>query len=102
MKSKKKEEVGKMINAEKKVRQSRIIDATELDGEKVMMNLELGKYFALNSVGSRIWDIIEEEIQVKDVVEILLKEYNVDKKQCEESVIKYLGLLENEKLIEVL
>lgn len=91
-----------MINAEKKVRQSRIIDATELDGEKVMMNLELGKYFALNSVGSRIWDIIEEEIQVKDVVEILLKEYNVDKKQCEESVIKYLGLLENEKLIEVL
>lgn len=85
-----------------KIRQSKEIDATELDGEKVMMNLELGKYFALNSVGSRIWDIIENEIQVKDIVETLLKEYKVDKKKCEESVINYLVLLENEKLIEVL
>lgn len=85
-----------------KIRQSKEIDATELDGEKVMMNLELGKYFALNSVGSRIWDIIENEIQVKDIVETLLKEYKVDKKKCEESVINYLVSLENEKLIEVL
>lgn len=90
------------MTLDNKIRQSKEIDATELDGEKVMMNLELGKYFALNSVGSRIWDIIENEIQVKDIVETLLKEYKVDKKKCEESVINYLVLLENEKLIEVL
>ena len=90
------------MTLDNKIRQSKEIDATELDGEKVMMNLELGKYFALNSVGSRIWDIIENEIQVKDIVETLLKEYKVDKKKCEESVINYLVSLENEKLIEVL
>ena len=90
------------MTLDNKIRQSKEIDATELDGEKVMMNLELGKYFALNSVGGRIWDIIENEIQVKDIVETLLKEYKVDKKKCEESVINYLVLLENEKLIEVL
>lgn len=38
-----------------KVCQSREIDSTDLNGEKVMMNLDKGKYFALNLVGSRIW-----------------------------------------------
>lgn len=84
-----------------KVRQSKEIDATDLNGEKVMMNLDLGKYFALNSIGSRIWDIIEDEIYVKDIVDTLLNEYDVDEKKCQESVIKYLGILKNENLIEV-
>lgn len=88
-----------MLNTE--ICQSKEIDATDLDGEKVMMNLDLGKYFALNPVGSRIWELIENKICVNDVIDILLNEYDVDKVKCEESVLKYLGILENEKLIEV-
>lgn len=87
------------INA--KVCQSREIDSTDLNGDKVMMNLDKGKYFALNSVGSRIWDIINEEIYVKDIINILLEEYDVEKEICENTVLNYLGVLENEELITV-
>lgn len=90
-----------MIDLNLKVRQSKEIDATDLNGEKVMMNLDLGKYFALNSIGSRIWDLIENEVYVKDIVDTLLNEYDVDRAKCEESVKKYLGILKNENLIEV-
>lgn len=90
-----------MINLDMRVKANKDIDATDLDGEKVMMNLELGKYFALNQVGSRIWEMVESEITVKDIVETLLNEYDVDKETCEHSVSKYLEVLEKEELIEI-
>lgn len=82
-----------------KVCQSREIDSTDLNGEKVMMNLDKGKYFALNLVGSRIWEIIKDEICVKDIINILLKVYDVDKETCESNVLDYLGVLKDEELI---
>lgn len=90
-----------MIDVNTKVCQSKEIDDADLNGEKVMMNLDKGKYFALNSVGGRIWDLMREEISVKDIVNILLEEYDVDTETCENNVFNYLGLLENEELITV-
>lgn len=85
-----------------RVCQSKEIDATDLDGEKVMMNLDLGKYFSLNPVGSRIWELMENEISIEEIIKTLLNEYNVDKQVCEKSVIEYLDKLKNANLIEVL
>jgi len=89
------------MDANTKVCQSREIDSADLNGEKVMMNLDKGKYFALNLVGSRIWEVIKEEIYVKDIINILLEEYDVDKATCERNVLDYLGVLKNEELITV-
>lgn len=90
-----------MINVNTKVCQYKEIDDVDLNGEKVMMNLDKGKYFALNPVGSRIWDIMREEIYVKDILNILLEEYDVDKETCVNNVLNYLGILEDEELITV-
>jgi len=90
-----------MIKLNSKICQSKEIEATDLNGEKVMMNIEKGKYFALNPVGSRIWEIISRDIFVNEIVNILLKEYEIDKENCEKSVINYLEILENEELITV-
>ena len=81
------------------VNQNKDIDATDLNGEKVMMNLDIGKYFALNSVGSRIWEIIDEPITVQGVIDMLLQEYDVDYKMCEENVLMFLGRLKDDELI---
>lgn len=72
--------VVKVIDLNVKVCQSKDIDATDLEGERVMMNLDLGKYFALNPVGSRVWDLMENEIYIHDIIDTLLNEYNVDRK----------------------
>lgn len=85
-----------------RVCQSKEIDATDLDGEKVMMNLDLGKYFSLNPVGSRIWDLMDNEISIEEIIKTLLNEYNVDEKVCEKSVLEYLDKLKNANLIKVL
>ena len=46
------------INLDTIINKNLEIDDTDLDGEKVMMNLERGEYFMMNEVGSRIWEII--------------------------------------------
>lgn len=84
-----------------KVCQSKDIDATDLDGEKVMMNLELGKYFALNPVGSRIWELMDSEISIQEIINTLLSEYKVDEQVCEKSVLEFLEKLKNANLITV-
>ena len=77
------------------------IDTTDLDGEKVMMDLEKGQYFALNSVASRIWEVIESPISVNKVVETLLEEYEVEREECEKSVLEFIIGLEDASLVSV-
>lgn len=89
------------VNIDSVITKNTEIDDTDLDGEKVMMNLDKGEYFMMNEVGSRIWELITENTAVTTIVEILLTEYNVDKETCENTVIEFLGRLEDADLIQV-
>ena len=89
------------INLDTVINKNLEIDDTDLDGEKVMMNLDKGEYFMMNEVGSRIWDIIIEPINVKGIIEALLSEYEVDEETCTDTVIEFLGRLNNANLISI-
>lgn len=77
------------------------IDVTDLNGEKVMMNMDQGKYFMIKGVGNRIWDILKEEKSYNQVVEILLNEYEVDRDTCEKSVTEFVDKLFNAGLAQL-
>ena len=89
------------INLDTIINKNLEIEDTDLDGEKVMMNLDKGEYFMMNEVGSRIWDIIIEPINVKGIIEALLSEYEVDEETCTDTVIEFLGRLNNAELISI-
>lgn len=89
-----------LINLSTIVKLREDIDVADINGEKVMMNLETGKYFSLNSIGSRIWELIEKPITVGDIASKLLDEYEIDSLTCRDTVLHFLGALENEQLIE--
>jgi hypothetical protein len=75
--------------------------AAELDGQKVMMSIENGKYYNLDKVGSRIWELIEKPQKVQDVVAELLVEYEVDVEQCQADVLTFLEKMAREGLISI-
>ena len=89
------------INLETVINKNLEIDDTDLDGEKVMMNLDKGEYFLMNEVGSRIWEIISEPINVKEIISTLRNEYEVDEETCKDTVIEFLGRLDNADLISI-
>ena len=89
------------INLDTVINKNLEIDDTDLDGEKVMMNLDKGEYFMMNEVGSRIWEIISEPINVKGIIENLCSEYEVDEETCKDTVMEFLGRLNNAELISI-
>ncbi|WP_294371695.1 PqqD family protein [uncultured Clostridium sp.] len=85
-----------------KVCQSKSIDCAVIDGEAVMMDLERGTYYTLNSVAANIWNIIEDEIYISKIIEKLLEIYDVDFETCEKSLLKYLNYMDKYGLIVML
>ena len=87
------------INLDTIINKNLEIDDTDLDGEKVMMNLDKGEYFMMN--GSRIWEIISEPVNVKGIIDTLRSEYEVDEEICKDTVVEFLGRLNNAELISI-
>lgn len=73
----------------------RVLNVTDLAGEKVMVDFENGKYFMIKGVGNDIWDMLEENIAVETIVGRLLEEYDVAEEVCEQEVLKFLDNLES-------
>ncbi|WP_195986742.1 PqqD family protein [Clostridium sp. D53t1_180928_C8] len=66
---------------------------SEINEDKAIMNLEKGEYFALNSIGSRIWDALDETSIPSEIINILIKEYDINEEKCTDSVLKFLNKL---------
>jgi hypothetical protein len=73
---------------------------SDMDGEKVMLSIKSGKYYNLGRIGGEIWELIEKEVTIKNLITTLQSNYNVDQSECEEQVISFLELLLEEGLIE--
>lgn len=83
------------------VLQNKDLHEADIDDEKVMMNIDKGKYYGLNSVGTRIWEIVSEPKTIDEIVEILLSEYEVSLEECRQAVIKFISRLQDEGMILV-
>ena len=81
------------MNMMEKVKLKKNLNVTDLSGEKVMIDFESGKYFMIKGSGNDIWDMIQNEITVSDIIENLLKEYDVSREECTQSVMDFLGSL---------
>lgn len=75
--------------------------SAQVGGENVILNLEQGVYYGLNSVGARIWELIQEPVPVCHVIEVMTSEYDVDRDRCARDVLQLLRDLDKQALIEV-
>lgn len=91
--------LSRMISKRTIITRNNSIPTVELDGEIAMMNVDKGYYYGLNSVGSRIWELIKEPISYSALIAQLLSEYNVDRLICEGEANEFLEMLLDEGLI---
>ena len=76
--------------------------SSSMDGETVMMSIENGEYYGLDPIGSRIWEIIENPIEVTKLIEMLLDEFEVSREQCQEDTLEFLNHLFEKKLLTII
>jgi len=58
--------------------------------EAVMMSVEVGRYYGLNAVGSRIWELLETPKTVTELCALLSEEFEVEAQTCEAEVLKFV------------
>jgi len=75
--------------------------SSELDGETVMMSIESGKYYGLEEIATRIWELIEQPTSVSALCDTLVSEFDVAREQCEADVLPFLAELAKEGVVEV-
>ena len=76
------------------------IEAVSMGDELAMLNIESGQYVMLNDVGKVIWEKIDGTNTIEDIIQQLLKEYDVDETVCREEATEFIQLLLEEKIIE--
>ena len=73
----------------------------EVSGETVLLDLNSENYFGLNDVGTRIWQLIQEDGDLQKVYDTMLNEYDVDKKQLGKDMEELVARLVDAGLIEI-
>jgi hypothetical protein len=76
------------------------IIVSDMDGEKVMLSVQNGKYYNLGKVGGRIWELMDRPVSVAQLVTALMSEYEVEQAECEEQVLSFLEHLRKEGLVQ--
>ena len=80
---------------------SKAVLAQELQDETVLLDLDSENYFGLDSVGTRIWQLLNEGMDETDMVDILLGEYEVEREVLEKDISELLIRLNEAGLIKI-
>ena len=73
----------------------------ELDGESVILNLKSERYFGLDEVGTRMWEVLSTSGTIADAYQTLLSEYDVVPEQLQIDLDNLLEQLIQNGLINV-
>ena len=73
----------------------------ELEGACVLLNLDTERYYSLDDVGTRMWQVMAEHNDVATVVEQLLDEYDVHEATLRHDLANLIAELTEEGLITV-
>lgn len=75
------------------------VAAQVAEGEAVLLDIENGGYFSLNSVGSRIWELCDGTRTAAEIVSVICDEFDVAADVATADTGEILGELERERLI---
>lgn len=86
---------------DKKVKILKRPEVSELAGEKVMIDFESGKYFMLKGSANEIWEMLKDDISIREIVKGLMEIYEVEENVCLKSVQEFLNTLKENGFIDL-
>ena len=73
----------------------------DLGGEAVLLDLKSQRYFGLDEIGTRIWQLLGEHSQLEAVYQAMLEEFDVGETQLREELEAFVKELAEAGLIEL-
>ena len=74
----------------------------EIGGESVLLNLDGGRYFGLDEIGTRMWKALTNTDSIQAAYETLLREYDVDAESLKRDLQDLVERLAKHGLLQVI
>ena len=71
----------------------------ELSGETVLLNLESGVYYGLDTVGTRVWQLLMQGRTIDAICETMIDEYDVARDVLRDDVLRLVGELRERGIV---
>ena len=65
------------------------------------MSTEGNRYFSLSTLGTDIWELLEQPISKQEIIDVIRGNYDVDEEQARQDITEFLEALESRKLISI-
>ncbi len=89
------------MNLNQKITFADTVFAQEVDGEMVLLDMNSENYFGLDEVGTAIWQAMQEKETLKEALDVLLEQYDVEADVLEKDLLGFVGKLVESGLVEV-
>ncbi len=76
------------------------VAAKVIDGEAILINLSTGLYYSMGKVGGRVWSLIEQNRNCRDIASAISAEYEITAAAAANDVAELVAQLAAEKLID--
>ena len=73
--------------------------ACTVEGEAVILHLQEGVYYGLNTVGTRVWELVQTPRRFSEIVAFVVGEFDVPQEQCESDLAELLTDLQARGLV---
>jgi len=77
------------------------IEWRRFENESLLLNLQTGKYFRINEVGSLIWEKLDGANEAEDIIKIIVKHFAVSEATARQDYNKFTEQLLNDNLISM-
>jgi len=75
---------------------------TTVDQDAVLLNTLTNKYYTLNEVGARFWNLHTEGKTLREAYQALLEEFEVESPQLEQDLLELVEHLHENNLVEII
>ena len=89
-----------MIASNRRLRRKDGVLKQQASGDLVLLDLKRGSYYALNRVGTRVWELCDGTRGVKQIVSVICDEYGAPVETVEADVVALVRDLVDEKLVD--
>lgn len=83
------------------VRSHQDLVISALDGETIMMSIQKGKFYGLDVVSGRIWELLQVPLSVSALVDHLMDEFNGERVDMEKDTLAFLDTLAAEGMLTI-
>jgi hypothetical protein len=75
------------------------IASCELGGEAVVLNLNTGIYYGLDTVGTHVWRLLQQPRTVAELCDLVTEEFDVAPDSCEADLLAFVASLSSHGLL---